>query len=52
MLKAGETKEIILKIDPKRDLAYSLPNGIQILEPGKFILSASLQSEADFWYEE
>jgi beta-glucosidase len=51
-IKAGETKDVCLKIDPKRDLAYSLPNGIKILEPGEFVLSASRQSEASFWFDE
>ncbi len=50
-IKSGESKEVCLKIDPKRDLSYALPNGIEILEPGKFVLSASLESEASFWLD-
>jgi hypothetical protein len=37
-----------LRIDPMRDLAYDLPDGRRVLEPGDFVLSASLRSEARF----
>ena len=37
-----------LRIDPMRDLAYDLPDGRRVLEPGAFVLSASLRSEARF----
>ncbi|MBQ9726790.1 MAG: glycoside hydrolase family 3 C-terminal domain-containing protein [Kiritimatiellae bacterium] len=47
-LKPGETKTVRLRIDPMRDLAYDLPDGRRVLEPGDFVLSASLRSEARF----
>ena len=47
-LRAGEEKTVRLRIDPKRDLAYDLPDGRRVLEPGEFVLSASLRSEARF----
>jgi len=47
-LKPGEEKTVRLRIDPMRDLAYDLPDGSRILEPGDFILSASLRSEGRF----
>ena len=47
-LKPGETKTVTLRIDPMRDLAYDLPDGRRVLEPGAFVLSASLRSEARF----
>ncbi len=47
-LKPGETKIVRLRIDPMRDLAYDLPDGRRVLEPGEFVLSASLRSEARF----
>ena len=48
LLKPGETKTVRLRIDPMRDLAYDLPDGRRVLEPGDFVLSASLRSEARF----
>ena len=47
-LRPGETKTVRLRIDPMRDLAYDLPDGRRVLEPGEFVLSASLRSEARF----
>ena len=47
-LKPGEAKTVRLRIDPMRDLAYDLPDGRRVLEPGEFVLSASLRSEARF----
>ena len=47
-LKPGESKTVRLRIDPMRDLAYDLPDGRRVLEPGDFVLSASLRSEARF----
>ena len=47
-LKSGETKTVRLRIDPMRDLAYDLPDGRRVLEPGEFVLSASLRSSARF----
>ena len=47
-LKPGEAKIVRLRIDPMRDLAYDLPDGRRVLEPGEFVLSASLRSEARF----
>ena len=47
-LKPGETKTVRLRIDPMRDLSYDLPDGRRVLEPGDFVLSASLRSEARF----
>jgi len=47
-LKPGEAKTVRLRIDPMRDLAYDLPDGRRVLEPGEFVLSASLRSEASF----
>ena len=47
-LKPGETRTVRLHIDPMRDLAYDLPDGRRVLEPGEFVLSASLRSEARF----
>ena len=47
-LKPGEAKTVRLRIDPMRDLAYDLPDGRRVLEPGAFVLSASLRSEARF----
>ena len=47
-LRPGEAKTVRLRIDPMRDLAYDLPDGRRVLEPGDFVLSASLRSEARF----
>ena len=47
-LEPGETKTVRLRIDPMRDLAYDLPDGRRVLEPGEFVLSASLRAEAAF----
>ncbi|MBQ3807181.1 MAG: glycoside hydrolase family 3 C-terminal domain-containing protein [Kiritimatiellae bacterium] len=47
-LKPGESRTVRLRIDPMRDLAYDLPDGRRVLEPGDFVLSASLRSEARF----
>ena len=47
-LKPGEAKTVRLRIDPMRDLAYDLPDGRRVLEPGEFVLSASLRSETRF----
>jgi beta-glucosidase len=47
-LKPGESKTVRLRIDPMRDLAYDLPDGRRVLEPGDFVISASLRSEARF----
>ena len=47
-LKPGESRTVRLRIDPMRDLAYDLPDGRRVLEPGEFVLSASLRSEARF----
>ena len=47
-LKPGEAKTVRLRIDPMRDLAYDLPDGRRVLEPGEFVLSASLRSSARF----
>ena len=47
-LGPGESKTVRLDIDPMRDLAYDLPDGRRVLEPGEFVLSASLRSEARF----
>ena len=48
-LKPGESRIVRLRVDPMRDLAYDLPDGRRVLEPGEFVLSASLRSEARFW---
>ena len=47
-LKPGESRTVRLRIDPMRDLAYDLPDGRRVLEPGDFVLSASLRSDAHF----
>ena len=47
-LKPGESRTVRLRIDPMRNLAYDLPDGRRVLEPGEFVLSASLRSEARF----
>lgn len=47
-LRPGETKIVRLLIDPMRDLAYDLPDGRRVLEPGDFIVSASRRTEARF----
>ena len=47
-LKPGESRIVRLRVDPMRDLAYDLPDGRRVLEPGEFVLSASLRSEARF----
>lgn len=47
-LEPGETKTVRLGIDPMRDLAYDMPDGRRVLEPGEFVLSASLRSQARF----
>ena len=47
-LKPGEKKTATLRIDPMRDLAYDLPDGRRVLEPGAFVLSASRRADARF----
>ena len=49
-LAPGETKAVSLVLEPGKHLAYPDNLGRPVLEPGRYILEASRQSEASFIY--
>ena len=47
-LEPGETKKVLLAVNPGEHLAYPDTAGNPVLEAGRFILEASRRSEAEF----